>query len=67
MRKPKKECQWEDFCTICGGVKDKICYGCSHYLLIDSGYGWCKFNPEPLIVAWCRDVCSQFRLRQQEH
>ena len=63
MRKPNKKCQWTDFCTTCDDIKDKqdTCYACEHYSMIDSGYGWCVFNPQPIPVAWCRDICSQFK------
>ena len=63
MRKPNKKCQWANFCTTCDDIKDKqdTCYACEHYSMIDSGYGWCKFNPQPIPVAWCRDICSQFK------
>lgn len=62
MRKVNKICQWEDFCTTCDDIKDKqdTCYACKHYRMIDSGYGWCALYPQPLLVAWCRDICSHF-------
>ena len=49
MRKPFKKCKWEDYCTTCDDIKDKqeTCYGCDHYSMIDSGYGYChRFPPK---------------------
>jgi hypothetical protein len=65
MKKNRYEtdCKWQDFCLDCDNIqeKDKCCETCKHYRMIDSGYGYCNFNPEPAIVGWCKDICAQFK------
>ena len=60
----KKNCKWEDSC-ICesGGSyihKSIQCQDCKFYFFIDSGTGYCRALPEPVLVAWCKDICSLF-------
>lgn len=55
-----KDCAFKESC-ICDGIKDNICEFCSFYQVIDSGYGYCKSLPKPVIIPWCKDICSLYR------
>jgi len=54
-------CKWDRVCD-CKEIKSKYCSKCWWYWAIDSGYGYCKALPEYTIVAWCRDICSLFKV-----
>lgn len=62
FKRRKKDCKWTDSCN-CSGEKHTFCAKCKYYFQVDSGYGFCKALPEFIVVAWCRDVCSLFKLR----
>ena len=53
-------CRWKESCD-CHSIKNIFCESCTFYKFIDSGYGWCKGLPEPIVVAWCKDICSLFK------
>ncbi len=53
-------CEWLDFCRDCTTTKFGVCAECAHYKTIDRGYGYCVYNPYPIIVGWCRDTCYQY-------
>jgi len=59
MKKPI-DCKFSDSCN-CSDIKDRCCEKCQWYYRLDSGYGYCKALPEPVIVAWCKDVCSLYK------
>ncbi|KKM83683.1 hypothetical protein LCGC14_1306950 [marine sediment metagenome] len=68
---PMKGCHWENFCKCSHDSKEYIekedsCSKCPFYLFIDSGYGWCRALPEPIVVAWCKDICSFYPSKARE-
>lgn len=64
FKRKQTPCMDKDFCSECGTrSKEQSCELCRSYKPIDSALGWCIFNPEPLVVAWCRDICGQFKCR----
>ena len=58
-KKPTTFCEFLDSCN-CINKKEKQCRDCRYYSMIDSGYGYCKALPQPILVAWCKDTCSFF-------
>lgn len=58
---PEVDCEWHDSCDCSPGKKEQKCEDCFWYKFVDSGYGFCKALPEPIIVGWCRDTCSLFK------
>lgn len=57
-------CEWQDSCDcLSKDSKKQKCEACFWYKSFGSGYGFCKALPEPVIVAWCRDICSLFKVK----
>ena len=54
-----EDCDWGDCCD-CISIKSQYCETCKWYHGLDSGYGYCVALPNPIVVAWCKDVCSFF-------
>ena len=62
-QKHKNTCKFSDFCTMCEGKKCYLtCEECLYYRAFDSGWGYCNALPEPIEVAWCKDVCRLFKV-----
>lgn len=63
-REKYHDCKWIESCDCTKSVRrsstTKICENCGFYKPIDCAYGWCKGLPEPVVVAWCKDICSLF-------
>jgi hypothetical protein len=57
--KRKAGCEFRDSC-ICANDKELRCDKCHYYWWTDSGYGYCKAMPIPVLVAWCKDFCRFF-------
>jgi hypothetical protein len=62
-KKEYQGCEFQDCCNC--KIKDKLnsCEDCKWYLEIDSGYGYCKALPIPVVVGWCKDICSLFKVK----
>ena len=60
MKSKKKNCDFEGMCDCNNKAKSKRCDICTWYSMIDSGYGYCRALPQPIVVAWCKDICSYF-------
>lgn len=56
------DCLHTNFCSNCSITKQG-CESCEYYKFVDSGFGWCIYNPEPVLTEWCRDICGQFKVR----
>jgi hypothetical protein len=58
-----KDCQ---FCLSCECKLNKVdrCEKCRWYKFIDSGYGFCRALPTFTIVAWCKDTCNFYKVRE---
>ena len=54
--------------------KENNCEKCKYYLMIDSGYGYCRRYPPTIkkvsrkkdeityqLVEWCRRICGEFK------
>ncbi len=62
---PGAGCRWSDSCDcLSKDSKKQKCEDCNWYKFVDSGFGFCKALPEPVIVAWCRDICSLFEVKK---
>jgi len=61
----ESNCEWAESCDCSSpsANKDKSCEKCKWYWMIDSGYGHCKALPQHITVAWCRDICSLFEIK----
>ncbi len=64
LRTPNPPCEW-DKCCDCHEKKETTCSACKYYYFIDSGYGYCRALPKPIMVAWCRFTCSLFKSKNQ--
>ena len=64
MKKKPANCKWVESCR-CDLTsiiaKTEYCEECRFYQILDSGVGWCKGLPEPIVVAWCKDICALFK------
>jgi len=60
-------CEWEECCDCSPDTdKERQCGKCEFYWWVDSGYGHCRVFPKFIVVAWCRDACSLFRVKEVE-
>ena len=60
------DCRWSDSCH-CGSIDKRVCCEkCKWYWCIDSGYGYCRAMPEHIVVAWCRDICSLYVMKDKK-
>ena len=54
-------CEFQDSCN-CEDEKEVTCKNCGYYIPLDSENGCCKALPNPVLVAWCKDICSFFKI-----
>ncbi len=59
-KRGKPNCMFQGSCR-CDVRKGASCMNCRFYLAIDSGWGYCRALPQPIVVGWCKDVCSLFK------
>ena len=65
MKKNIIDCKFIEECgeKRCSNAPEKndCCEKCSFYHMIDSGYGHCRVFPTTIIVAWCKNICGQYK------
>ena len=62
----KDSCAYEIEECNCEEDKERNCGKCKRYVLIDSGYGYCRALPVWTVTAWCRDICGLFRAKEMK-
>jgi len=60
FRKEPPPCEFIESCNCKELNKTKRCDRCYWFWVLDSGYGYCRALPIPVLVAWCKDPCSLY-------